>query len=288
MTINEIKKLLELNPSEELLAALRQDKRVGVQKLVAAYEKRQKKEMQERKRYEALWHYENLYLSRPGVEWVLGMDEAGRGPLAGPLVIAGVILPPDVYLPGLNDSKKLTEAKREALYPEIVRQAVAVMVNVVSVANIDRLNIYQATKKGMEAILNRISVRPQVALVDAMEPRARGVETVSIIHGDALSASIAAASVVAKVVRDRLMKDLSVFYPEYGLESNKGYGSQQHIDAIAKFGATRIHRRSYEPIRSMNLPPVERREDYLFEPEDGVEDEGLMAVLADLAKDARI
>ncbi len=227
-------------------------------------------------------NYEKEYMALPGIRYIAGVDEAGRGPLAGPLVIAGVILPEDVFIAGLNDSKKLSEAKREALYPEILKKAVAVLVNVVSISNIDTENIYHATQEGMEQILRQIRVRPQVALVDAMHPLVEGIETVPIIHGDALSASIAAASVVAKVTRDRLMKQLDKVYPQYGLAQNKGYGSQLHMYAIRQFGATKIHRRSYEPIRSMNLPPVEVRDNYLFEPENGKEDAGLRALLRDL------
>ena len=204
--------------------------------------------------------------------------------MAGPLVIAGVILPEDVFIAGLNDSKKLSEAKREALYPEILDKAVAILVNVVSISNIDKENIYHATQEGMEQILRQIRVRPQVALVDAMHPHVEGIETVPIIHGDALSASIAAASVVAKVTRDHLMLKLSQVYPQYGLAQNKGYGSQLHMEAIRHFGATKIHRRSYEPVRSMNLPPVEERDNYLFEPVNGKEDAGLKALIEDLRK----
>ena len=156
------------------------------------------------------------------------------------------------------------------------------LVNVVSISNIDKENIYHATQEGMEQILRQMRVRPQVALVDAMHPHVEGVETIPIIHGDALSASIAAASVVAKVTRDRLMQKLDQVYPQYGLAQNKGYGSQLHMDAIRKFGATKIHRRSYEPVRSMNLPPVEARDNYLFEPENGREDAGLQELLEDL------
>ena len=189
-----------------------------------------------------------------------------------------------MFIAGLNDSKKLSEAKREALYPEILDKAEAVLVNVVSISNIDKENIYRATQEGMEQILRQIRIRPQVALVDAMHPQVEGIETVPIIHGDALSASIAAASVVAKVTRDRLMLELDRVYPQYGLGKNKGYGSQLHMEAIRQFGATKIHRRSYEPIRSMDLAPAEERDNYLFEPENGKADAGLAALIEDLEK----
>jgi ribonuclease HII len=297
MTIAEIKALLAGEPTGAQLEELARDERAGVQKLLAAYARRREREQQERERYSRLLAFERQYLVLPGVQYVAGLDEAGRGPLAGPLVIAGVILPPDeesAFLPGLNDSKKLSAAKREALYPQILHKALAVVVNVVSIANIDRENIYHATQEGMEQILARLSVtadkapagcgagRPQVALVDAMHPHVPGIETVPIIHGDALSASIAAASVVAKVTRDRMMVELDRIYPGYGLARNKGYGSQLHMDAIRNLGATKIHRRSYEPVRSMNLPPVAQRDNYLFTPVNGAEDAGLRAVLEDL------
>ena len=282
MKIGEIKELLQGKPTAEQLAALKQDERAGVQKLLLAYQKKMEKEAAERERFAHLLQYEKEYLSLPGIQYVAGVDEAGRGPLAGPLVIAGAILPEDVFIAGLNDSKKLSAAKREALYPEVLAKAVAVLVNVVSISNIDEKNIYRATQEGMEQILQQLRIRPQVALVDAMHLHVPGIETVPIIHGDALSASIAAASVVAKVIRDRIMIRLAAVYPQYGLEGNKGYGSQQHMDAIRQYGATKIHRRSYEPIRSMNLPPVEARENYLFGPKNGVEDDGLAALLKDL------
>ena len=282
MKLADIKAVLAGKPTEEQLQAIRQDERAGVQKLLAAYDKKLEKEKRERERFANMLQYEKEYLSLPGITHIVGVDEAGRGPLAGPLVIAGVILPEDVFIAGLNDSKKLSEVKREALYPEILEKAVAVLVNVVSISNIDKENIYRATQEGMEQILWQIRVRPQVALVDAMHPHVEGIETVPIIHGDALSASIAAASVVAKVTRDRLMLKLAQVYPQYGLAQNKGYGSQLHMEAIRQFGATKIHRRSYEPIRSMNLPPVEERDNYLFEPVNGKEDMGLQALIEDL------
>ena len=195
MKLAEIKAILAGNPTEEQMHEMRQDERAGVQKLLAAYDKKREKERQERLRFANMLSYEKEYMALPGIRYIVGVDEAGRGPLAGPLVIAGVILPENVFIAGLNDSKKLSEAKREALYPEILEKAVAVLVNVVSISNIDKENIYHATQEGMEQILRQIRVRPQVALVDAMHPHVEGIETVPIIHGDALSASIAAASV---------------------------------------------------------------------------------------------
>lgn len=263
MKIDEVKKLLAGMPTEVQLADLAADERGGVQKLLAAYAKRQEKLRLERQRFAALLTYERQYYGQ-GAQYIAGIDEAGRGPLAGPLVIAAVVLPQELFISGLNDSKQLSAAKREQLYSEIVAQALAISVNVVSVANIDRLNIYQATKQGMTEVLEHLAVKPQVGLVDAMPITSPGITTVSLIHGDALSASIAAASIIAKVTRDRMIIELAEQYPQYGWAGNKGYGSREHMQAIAEFGATVWHRRSYEPVKSMDLPPVAAAGNKLF------------------------
>ena len=249
MKIAEIKELLANNPNEELLAELAKDGRSGVQKLVAAYYKKQQAEQAERERLAKMLMYENNCYNE-GAQFVAGVDEAGRGPLAGPMVIGAVILPQNVFIKGLNDSKKLTAAKREQLYGEILEKALAVSVNIVSVYNIDRLNIYRATQEGMAQVLESLKI-------DAMPVQAGDIKTYSLIHGDALSASIAAASVIAKVTRDRMMEQLAAEYPQCGWAHNKGYGSAEHMQAVLEYGATSWHRRSYEPVKSMNLPPAE-------------------------------
>lgn len=266
MKINEVKELLAGEPTAEQLAALRQDERSGVQKLLAAYDKRLAKAAAERQRFEKMLRYERIYYGK-GAQYVAGVDEAGRGPLAGPLVIAAVILPQEIFISGLNDSKQLSAARREALYGEIMEKALAIEVNIVSVGNIDAYNIYGATQRGMAAVLEHLPLRPQVALIDAMPVHTAGIETVSIIHGDALSASIAAASIIAKVTRDRIMERLDKIYPAYGFAQNKGYGSGAHMQAIAAHGATKWHRRSYEPVKSMGLPPAAAAEDILYAPQ---------------------
>lgn len=255
MKIADIKNLLQQNPTPEQLADLATDARIGVQKLLTAYHKKLQQQQKEQTRFCRLLSYERRYWQAEAT-YVAGMDEAGRGPLAGPLVIAAVIFPPSVFIEGLDDSKKLSSTKRAALYQEILAQALAISVNVVCIANIDRLNIYQATKKGMEENLRHLEIQPQVALVDAMQPEVPGMTIVPIIHGDALSASIAAASIIAKVTRDKLMLKLDKQYPQYGFAQNKGYGSQQHMEALAQYGASPVHRRSYEPVRSMQLEPI--------------------------------
>ena len=266
MKINEVKELLAGTPTCEQLADLKADERSGVQKLLAAYYKRLEKAAQEKERFTKMLSYEKKYYAQ-GIQYVAGVDEAGRGPLAGPLVIAAVILPQDVFISGLNDSKQLSAAKRDKLYDEVLAQAVAIEVNIVSVSNIDKYNIYTATQRGMAEVLEHLPVRPQVALIDAMPVEAKGMETVSIIHGDALSASIAAASIIAKVTRDRIMERMDVLYPAYGFASNKGYGSGAHMQAIAEFGATKWHRRSYEPVKSMQLEPVAAAVNELYSPQ---------------------
>lgn len=220
---------------------------------------------EEYQRYMKMREYEQCCYGR-GVALIAGMDEAGRGPLAGPLVIAAVILPESAFLSGLDDSKKLTAKKRDLLYDEILKTAVAVSVNIVSVSNIDRLNIYQATKQGMSQCLAHLQPRPEVALVDAMQPEAADIEVISIIHGDALSVSVAAASVVAKVTRDRIMTGLDALYPQYGFAGHKGYGSAKHMAAVREYGASIWHRRSYEPVKSLHLEPVPEEENILYSP----------------------
>ena len=266
MKINEVKELLAGTPTCEQLAELKADERSGVQKLLAAYYKRLEKAAQEKERFTKMLSYEKKYYAQ-GIQYVAGVDEAGRGPLAGPLVIAAVILPQDVFISGLNDSKQLSAAKRDKLYDEVLAKAVAIEVNIVSVSNIDKYNIYTATQRGMAEVLEHLPVRPQVALIDAMPVEAKGMETVSIIHGDALSASIAAASIIAKVTRDRIMERMDVLYPAYGFANNKGYGSGAHMQAIAEYGATKWHRRSYEPVKSMQLEPVVAAVNELYSPQ---------------------
>ena len=266
MKISEVKELLLGNPSSEQIKMLQADERGGVQKLLVAYYKRLEKEAQEKERFTKMLAYESEYYAQ-GVQYVAGVDEAGRGPLAGPLVIAAVILPRNAFIAGLNDSKQLSAAKRDKLYDEILAKAVAIEVNIVSVSNIDKYNIYAATQRGMAQVLEHLPVQPQVALIDAMPVTAKNMECVPIVHGDALSASIAAASIIAKVTRDRIMERLDTLFPAYGFAHNKGYGSGAHMQAIAEFGATKWHRRSYEPVKSMQLEPVAAADNELYSPQ---------------------
>ena len=197
---------------------------------------------EERAREYALMRYEREYDSE-GL--IAGVDEAGRGPLAGPVVAAAVILHPGAEILGINDSKKLSEKKREALYPEILEKAMAVGVGIVSAARIDEINILQATYEAMRKAVEGLCFSPDLLLVDAVTIPGLAVKQVPIIKGDAKSLSIGAASIVAKVTRDRLMRELDKIYPEYGFEGHKGYGTAAHIAALKEFGPCPVHRRSF-------------------------------------------
>ena len=252
MNINEIREVLAMDPSEEILAEFAKDKRAGVQKLLASHAKAQAARVREQERFEKMLSEEQAFW-QAGMHYIAGCDEAGRGPLAGPLVVAGVILPEDIFISGLNDSKQVSAKKRDSLYTEIMERALGITVAIVSPATIDRLNIYAATKEAMIHCLTGFKLAPEVALVDAMPLQIPFMHCKSIIHGDAKSASIAAASIIAKVTRDRIMVELDKKFPEYGFAGHKGYGSEKHMEAIAEHGASIWHRRSYEPIKDMNL-----------------------------------
>ncbi len=186
---------------------------------------------------------------RQGYRAVAGIDEAGRGPLAGPVVAAAVILPEEFDLPGLNDSKQLSEKKRNQLYPLIYEQAIAVGIGVGRADEVDEINILQATLKGMSRAVGRLSLPPDFLLVDGITPIPIGIEQKTLKKGDSRSLSIAAASVIAKVVRDRIMVAYDRLFPEYGFAGHKGYGSQKHRDAIAQYGPCVCHRRTFAGVK---------------------------------------
>jgi len=250
MNIKGIKEILQSDITAEQLAAFKADERSGVQKLLVTYYKHIEDEAKEAVRFANMLVFEKKYWQQ-GIKYVAGCDEAGRGPLAGPLVVAAVMLSEGVFIRGLNDSKKLSAVKREKLYAEVCEKAIGITVNIVGPKDIDELNIYQATKISMEECLVNLVPYPQVALIDAMPENIANMKTESLIHGDARSASIAAASIIAKVTRDRIMIELDKEYPQYGFAGHKGYGSQSHMDAIAEFGPTKWHRRSYEPVKGL-------------------------------------
>lgn len=196
-----------------------------------------------------MYLYENKY-KKLGKKVIAGLDEAGRGPMAGPLVVAMVILNPKKRIEGLNDSKQLSEKKREALYQEIMTKACEVQVEVISVEEVDKLNVYKASKIGMLRCLDKAKSKIDFALSDAM-PLGDKWDHEAIIKGDAKSATIAAASIIAKVTRDHIMYDLAKEYPNYHFEKHKGYVTKLHLEAIHKYGICKIHRKSFAPVQEV-------------------------------------
>ena len=189
-------------------------------------------------------------LTEQGCKYVCGVDEAGRGPLCGPVVAAAVILPRDAEIPGLNDSKKLTEKKREALFDVICEKAIAYSIAYGTVEMINQTNILEATMHAMNEAVNSLSTSADHALIDGNIARGFSIPTTTVIHGDAISPSIAAASILAKVTRDRLCADLDAEYPMYGIAKHKGYGTKDHMEALRKYGPAPIHRTKF--IRFLN------------------------------------
>ena len=185
-------------------------------------------------------------MHRKGIKYICGIDEAGRGPLAGPVVVAAVIMPEDSMIEGVNDSKKVSEKKREILYDQILNEAIAYSVGIINQNEIDEINILNATKKGLTTAVKELSVRPDRIIVDALDKiDTDGIPYTPIIKGDAKCYSIAAASIIAKVTRDRIMRQWDEIYPQYGFAKHKGYGTATHIAAIKEYGLTPLHRLSF-------------------------------------------
>ncbi|HDX9576980.1 TPA: ribonuclease HII [Bacillus pseudomycoides] len=250
-TIQEIEVLLQEieREDDERFRMLLVDERKGVQRLISKWKKQQGDKEKERQKFTEMSKYENV-LRQKGIVSIAGIDEVGRGPLAGPVVAAAVVLPEDFYMPGLNDSKKLSEAKRELFYDGIKEQALAIGVGIIPSHVIDEINIYQATKQAMLEAVSNLSFQPEHLLIDAMELKVSIPQT-SIIKGDAKSISISAASIIAKVTRDRMMKELGKQYPQYGFEQHMGYGTKQHLQAIETYGVLEEHRKTFAPIKDM-------------------------------------
>jgi ribonuclease HII len=243
--ISEIKGRYQACSPEELPAfieSIKEDERAGVKKIGEAAGKAYQKYEEELVRLEQMRQYENTYAHKG---YVCGIDEVGRGPLAGPVVAAAVILPKDCQILYINDSKQLSAKKREELFDEIMEKAVSVGIGLVSHERIDEINILQATYEAMRMAIGKLSVTPAVLLNDAVTIPEVAIEQVPIIKGDAKSASIAAASIIAKVTRDRLMEQLDSAYPGYDFAGNKGYGSAKHIEGLKAIGPCPIHRRTF-------------------------------------------
>ncbi len=244
-SIADIKKELEQSADYDgFICQYKTDERSGVKKLVNTALRRKQAYEKEQKRLDAITVYERKY-NEKGIELIGGIDEAGRGPYAGPVVAACVILPLGCRIEGVNDSKQLSAKKREELFDIIKERAVAVGVGMANNIEIDEMNILQATYKAMRAAVENMEVKPEYLLADAVTIPDMDIPQESIIKGDAKSISIAAASIIAKVTRDRIMTEYSRQYPYYGFEKNAGYGTREHEEAIMKYGLCDIHRRSF-------------------------------------------
>jgi len=249
LTIAEIERQLE-NISVEtdpFLLGILQDERKGVQQLVHRWSKKFAENHRLKEKFVEMNVYEYKWRKR-GYEKIAGIDEVGRGPLAGPVVAAAVILPKDFYLAGIDDSKKLSEKKRLEFDSIIRKEAIAFSIAMIHAKEIDEINIYEATKKAMKAAISSLDPKPDLLLIDAMKLETPFTSE-SIIKGDSKSISIAAASIIAKVARDDLMKEISQTYPVYGFQQNMGYGTKEHIEAIQKHGITSYHRKSFAPVK---------------------------------------
>lgn len=249
-TIQEIKSLLNKEPIDEtLLNTLSQDERKGVQQLLHAFSKKQNIKEQKAKQFRQMLLFEEKYRQK-GMVHIAGIDEAGRGPLAGPVVAAAVILPADFLLLGLNDSKQLTKRVREEFFLKIKEHAIAYHISIVDSDEIDRINILQATKKAMRESIINLKIKPDVALIDAVKLEDLHIPYEAIEKGDAKSITIAAASILAKVTRDHIMEELHVKYPEFHFNEHMGYGTKKHLEAISQYGICSEHRKTFAPIKN--------------------------------------
>ena len=250
-TIKEIKEQLASiqRLDDPLLTELEQDSRSGVFQAIAKRKKEIQKRLDEDERLEGMLAYEKECYAR-GMELIAGVDEVGRGPLAGPVVAAAVILPKACKIPGLNDSKKIPKSKHKEIYEAVLQNAIAIGIGIKDNHVIDQVNIYEATKLAMMEAIGQLEPQPQHLLIDAMKLDLPIPQT-SIIKGDANSLSIAAASIVAKVTRDQMMEEFDRKYPGYDFAQNAGYGTAKHLAGLDQLGVTPIHRRSFEPVKSM-------------------------------------
>ena len=250
-TIKEVKERLAMIDEldhpffEELIL----DGRAGVQAAISKRKRELQKQVDEDLRLEGMLAYEKELYTQ-GIDLIAGVDEVGRGPLAGPVVAAAVILPKACKIPGLNDSKKIPKSKHKEIYEAVLQNAIAIGIGVKDNHVIDQVNIYEATKLAMMEAIGQLDPQPQHLLIDAMKLDLPIPQT-SIIKGDANSLSIAAASIVAKVTRDQMMEEFDCEYPGYDFTQNAGYGTANHLAGLHKLGVTPIHRRSFEPVKSM-------------------------------------
>lgn len=251
-TIATIRELLyEGELTEQEMEQLKLDERKGVQKLLQSYKRFLEKEEEKKRQWESMWTIERS-LYEKGCEYIAGVDEAGRGPLAGPVVAASVILPKDFDLVGVIDSKQLSIKQREYFFEKIKQSAISYSIAVISNEQIDEQNIYEATKKAMRKAILETSIKPDFVLIDAVELEHLPFPSKSLIKGDERSISIAAASILAKVTRDELMDKIAEQFPEYQFDKHKGYGTREHLEALKRFGPTPYHRFSFAPVKKLS------------------------------------
>lgn len=250
-TIKEVKERLAMidELDHPLFEELILDGRAGVQAAISKRKRELQKQVDEDLRLEKMLAYEKELYAQ-GIDLIAGVDEVGRGPLAGPVVAAAVILPKACKIPGLNDSKKIPKSKHKEIYEAVLQNAIAIGIGIKDNQVIDQVNIYEATKLAMREAIGQLEPQPQHLLIDAMRLDLPISQT-SIIKGDANSLSIAAASIVAKVTRDQMMEEFDRKYPGYDFAQNAGYGTAKHLAGLDQLGVTPIHRRSFEPIKSM-------------------------------------
>lgn len=249
--IKEMKSMLlhVTDENDPIITMLANDSRKGALHLLEKWKREKLLKEQDIQRFQKMCEHE-MIAREQGFQLIAGIDEAGRGPLAGPVVSAAVILKSNTYIEGLNDSKKISENKRASLYESISKEAIAIGIGKIDSDEIDHINIYEATKKSMLMAVRSLKTEPEILFIDAMKLHSIYPER-SFIKGDAISVSIAAASIIAKVTRDQIMLDYDRRYPEYGFKQHMGYGTKAHLDAIRKYGPCPVHRKSFEPVKSM-------------------------------------
>ncbi len=250
-TITEIKeKLQQESVTEEEWNVLQQDERKGVQALIRSYKNKQLKKKREKENFEVMLNFERELWSK-GIQFVAGVDEVGRGPLAGPVVAGAVIIDESFYIEGLNDSKQLSEKKRNYFFEQIKEQAVAYSIGMVDHEMIDKINIFQATKLAMKEAIANLPIKPNSLLIDAVKLPEIPIHQQSIVKGDQRSVSIAAASILAKVTRDSYMKEIDKEYPQYQFASNMGYGTKDHVEALREYGPSPYHRLTFGQVKEL-------------------------------------
>ncbi|MEH6940472.1 ribonuclease HII [Bacillus sp. JJ722] len=250
-SIKEISTLLQTidEPNDPFLLQCSKDDRKGVINALNKWERAYAQREKLKSKWQVMTEFERDVWEQ-GYQYIAGVDEVGRGPLAGPVVAAAVILPREFQLLGLDDSKKINESKRNQFYDQIKQDAVAVGIGVMDHDVIDEINIYEATKRAMQEAINNLMIQPNYLLIDAMKlPVSLPQE--SIVKGDARSVSISAASIIAKVTRDQLMNEYDLLYPEFGFKNNMGYGTKEHLEALIQCGPTPWHRKSFAPVKEV-------------------------------------